>query len=141
MRRLTGTNPRRQLFGILLLGLAAACLGYSAVLAQPAPAAAENGVAVSAAAANVISLWGGARETIALKSDGTVWTWGLNDCGILGTGACSKLGDGTQLDRLVPVQVHGPGNAGYLTSITAIMGGEHANYALKSDGTVWAWGG
>jgi len=41
----------------------------------------------------------------------------------------------------VPIQVHGPGNSGYLTSVTAIMGGEHDNYALKSDGTVWAWGG
>jgi alpha-tubulin suppressor-like RCC1 family protein len=37
--------------------------------------------------------------------------------------------------------VHGPGNAGVLTSVTAVMGGEHANYAVKSDGTLWAWGG
>jgi alpha-tubulin suppressor-like RCC1 family protein len=88
----------------------------------------------------VISIWGGARETIALKSDGTVWTWGLNDC-VLGSGNCGKLGDGTKINRLIPTQVHGPGNAGYLTSITAIMGGEHANYAIKSDGTLWAWGG
>jgi alpha-tubulin suppressor-like RCC1 family protein len=27
-----------------------------------------------------------------------------------------------------------------LNSVSAIMGGEHANYALRSDGTVWAWG-
>src|SRR5207244_3844401 len=79
MRRPTGISPRRQLLGILLVGLVATWLAYSAVLAQPAPAAAENGVAVSAAAPNVISLWGGARESIALKSDGTVWSWGLNN--------------------------------------------------------------
>lgn len=91
--------------------------------------------------AKVISLWGGARESIALKSDGTVWTWGLSSCSGLGTGACGKLGDGTSISRSLPIQVHGPGNIGYLTSTTAIMGGEHANYAVKSDGTLWAWGG
>ena len=89
---------------------------------------------------SVTSLWGGARASIALKSDGTVWTWGINNC-ILGAGACGKLGDGTTTERHVPIQVHGPGNIGFLTSIKAIMGGEHDNYALKSDGTVWAWGG
>jgi len=40
----------------------------------------------------------------------------------------------------VPVQVLGPSGTGYLTGITAIMGGETHNLALKSDGTVWAWG-
>src|SRR5436309_1700173 len=77
--------------------------------------------AVPASSANVISIWGGARETIALKSDGTVWTWGLNGCGNLGTGNCGKLGDGTEISRSIPIQVHGPGDVGYLTSITAIM--------------------
>jgi alpha-tubulin suppressor-like RCC1 family protein len=101
----------------------------------------QNWVALPASSANVRSIWGGARETIALKSDGTVWAWGLNSCGGLGSGNCGKLGDGTEISRTIPVQVHGPGNMGYLNSITAIMGGEHANYALKSDGTVWAWGG
>jgi YD repeat-containing protein len=103
--------------------------------------AARGRVAPASSSARVISLWGGARESIALKSDGTVWTWGLNQCSNLGTNPCSKLGDGTEISRSIPIQVHGPGNVGYLTSITAIMGGEHANYALKSDGTLWAWGG
>jgi alpha-tubulin suppressor-like RCC1 family protein len=92
-------------------------------------------------AVTVISLWGGARSSLALKSDGTVWAWGANNCSGLGSGACGKLGDGTQITRTIPIQVHGPGNIGYLTSITAIMAGEHENYALNSDGTLWAWGG
>jgi alpha-tubulin suppressor-like RCC1 family protein len=65
----------------------------------------------------------------------------LETCGTLGTGAFGKLGDGTQISRSIPIQVLGPGNVGYLNSVTAIMTGEHENYALKSDGTVWAWGG
>jgi len=63
----------------------------------------------------------------------------MNDCSGLGSGACGKLGDGTTISRSIPTQVHGPNNAGYLTSVKAIMAGEHENYALKSDGTLWAW--
>jgi alpha-tubulin suppressor-like RCC1 family protein len=95
---------------------------------------------LAASSATVVSIWGGARGTIVLKSDGTVWAWGYNNCPV-GSGPCGKIGDGTTTERDIPVQVHGPGNIGYLTSITAIMGGEHTNYALKSDGVLWAWGG
>jgi len=87
---------------------------------------------VTASPASVVSIWGGARHGIALKSDGTVWDWGTNLNG--------KLGDGTLTERHIPIQVHGPGDVGYLNSITAIMGGEIHNFALKSDGTVWSWG-
>jgi len=84
--------------------------------------------------ADVVSIWGGARGTIILKSDGTVWTWGANFDGKLGIGI-----DPYSLSRsMVPVEVHGPGNVGYLNSISAIMGGEIHNVALKANGTVWA---
>jgi alpha-tubulin suppressor-like RCC1 family protein len=84
--------------------------------------------------ADVISIWGGARGSIILKSDGTVWTWGANFGGKLGIGVA------TTNWALVPTEVHGVSNVDYLNSITAIMGGEVHNVALKSDGTVWAWG-
>jgi len=83
--------------------------------------------------ADVVSLWGGARGTIILKSDGTVWTWG--------TGGFGKLGINTTTGRsLVPVEVHGAANIDYLHSVMAIMGGETHNMALKFDGTLWSWG-
>ena len=89
-----------------------------------------------ALASDVVSIWGGARGTIVIKSDGTVFTWGANFGGKLGLGV-----DSATLNRvLVPSEVHGPGNAGYFNSIKAIMGGEVHNIALKPDGTVWAWG-
>jgi alpha-tubulin suppressor-like RCC1 family protein len=96
-------------------------------------------------ATNVISIWGGARHCIILEADGTVWTWGVNLSGLLGDGTVSTFppsdpfGMGSN-DRHTPIQVHGPGNVGFLSSITAIMGGEPYNFALKSDGTVWSWG-
>ena len=88
----------------------------------------------SARSADVVSIWGGARGTIVLKSDGTVWTWGANFNGKLG------IGDTNPIRMTVPVEVHGAGNVSYLNSVKAIMGGEIHNVALKSDGTVWAWG-
>jgi hypothetical protein len=57
---------------------------------------------------------------------GTVWTWGSNQFG--------QLGDGTNTNRLTPVQVSG------LSNVVAITGGTGHSIALKSDGTVWAWG-
>jgi alpha-tubulin suppressor-like RCC1 family protein len=89
-----------------------------------------------AVGADVVSIWGGARSTIVLKSDGTVWTWGANLGGRLGLGI-----DSASLGRsLIPVEVHGAGNVSFLNPVTAIMAGETHNMALKSDGTVWSWG-
>jgi len=68
----------------------------------------------------------GDSHSIALKDDGTVWTWGYN--------ANGQLGDGTTTQRTSPVQVNG------LTNISAISGGSSHTVALKNDGTVWTWG-
>jgi alpha-tubulin suppressor-like RCC1 family protein len=84
-------------------------------------------------APRVISLWGGAgSEQIILKSDGTVWAWGWNSFG--------QQGDGTTNNTCMPHQALGPGGIGLLTNVTAIMGGETHNAALRADGTVWEWG-
>src|ERR1017187_4310548 len=73
--------------------------------------------------ADVVSIWGGARGTVVLKSDGTVWTWGANFNGKLG------IGDTNPVRMSVPVEVHDPGNVSYLNSVQAIMGGETHNVA------------
>ena len=103
-----------------------------------APAATDGTLLILGNPANssprVISIWGGAGgEQIILKSDGTVWTWGFNLHAQLGNGTINTNTD-------FPAQVLGPGGVGHLTSISAIIGGESHNMALKSDGTVWCWG-
>jgi alpha-tubulin suppressor-like RCC1 family protein len=101
--------------------------------------------AATSAVPTVVAVWGGARHCIILKSDGTVWTWGINLFGNLGDGTASVYSGNFSVpvvdnDHHTPIQVHGPGDVGYLSSIIAIMGGEVHNFALKSDGTVWSWG-
>jgi alpha-tubulin suppressor-like RCC1 family protein len=70
----------------------------------------------------------GGSHTAAIKTDGTLWTWGYNNEGQLG------INDTT--NRNTPVTTFAGGtnwkrvNAGYHPSTTAI----------KTDGTLWAWG-
>lgn len=75
---------------------------------------------------------GGDRHSVALKADGGVWAWGSNSHG--------QLGDGTTTNRLIPVQVRGPGGPGYLTGVTDIAAGRQHSLALRDNGTAWSWG-
>src|SRR5579862_5855546 len=78
--------------------------------------AAEQPAGKPATQPTIVSIWGGAQTHMVLKSDGTVWMWGLNMMG--------QLGDGTTTNRCAPVQVVGPAGQGHLDKVTAIMGGE-----------------
>jgi alpha-tubulin suppressor-like RCC1 family protein len=76
--------------------------------------------------AGVVAVGAGSRSSIALKADGTVWTWGDNAYGQLGIGVFGG-------SQSTPVKV--PNLAG----VVAICIGMHS-LALKADGTLWAWG-
>jgi len=69
----------------------------------------------------------GYTHMVALKQDGTVWTWGSNQYGQLGNGSAAGY-------SLTPVQVTS------LTDVKAIAAGWDHCVAVKNDGTVWAWG-
>ncbi|MEJ8554145.1 RCC1-like domain-containing protein [Tepidibacter sp. Z1-5] len=83
---------------------------------------------------NVISISAGWSHSIALKTDGTVWAWSRNIEG--------QLGDGTSgTNKNIPVQVkHSTNSLDFLTNVIAISAGWSHSLALKTDGTVWAWG-
>jgi alpha-tubulin suppressor-like RCC1 family protein len=77
--------------------------------------------------AGVVAVDAGYYHSLALKSDGTVWAWGAGNYG--------QLGDGT-----TPTARSTPGPVVNLTGVVAAAAGSYHSLALKSDGTVWAWG-
>ncbi len=70
----------------------------------------------------------GAYFNLALKNDGSLWAWGRNVFGELGNGVI-----GGTLD--VATQV------GTDRDWKMIAAGHFTGYALKNDGSLWAWGG
>lgn len=80
----------------------------------------------------IIAVAAGGVHSLALRSDSTVWAWGQ--------GSHGELGVGPTINMYSPVQVHGPGDVGFLTGIVAIAAGATHSLALKNDGTLWSWG-
>ena len=68
----------------------------------------------------------GATHTAALKTDGTVWTWGSNSYGQLGTG--------DNINKAMPAKVMDIENA------IDISVGSYNTVVVKDDGTVWSFG-
>ena len=81
---------------------------------------------------NIVYISAGESYSIAVKADGSVWTWGNNSDG--------QLGDNTNSFKNLPVQVIGPGGTGFLSGVAKVAAGSNFVLALKNDGTVWAWG-
>lgn len=71
---------------------------------------------------------GGDFFTISVKTDGTLWAWGLNSGGALG------IGTGGGDNKSSPVQI------GALTTWAYAAAGDFLGAAIKTDGTLWIWG-
>ena len=71
----------------------------------------------------------GYKSTLAVKTDGTLWSWGENGYGRLGLNNTTKYSS--------PVQI--PGTT-WSTADGALSGGHKGVWAIKTDGTLWAWG-
>lgn len=65
--------------------------------------------------------------TAAIKTDGTLWTWGQNNYG--------QLGDSTTTDKNSPVQTIAQGSNWLRVAV-----GSRNVAAIKNDGTLWVWG-
>jgi alpha-tubulin suppressor-like RCC1 family protein len=78
-----------------------------------------------------IQVEGGRYYTAALRNDGSVWVWGRNLWGELG------------LQETVNLRhIEAPVRIGRLSDIRSLsVYGSGHNLAVKSDGTVWQWGG
>ena len=72
----------------------------------------------------LVMMAAGAEHSLALHSDGSLWTWGRNEFG--------QLGDGTMICRVEPVKI--------MCSVTYVSTGMHYSFAIREDGSLWAWG-
>jgi alpha-tubulin suppressor-like RCC1 family protein len=69
----------------------------------------------------------GDAHTAAVRSNGTIWSWGI--------GSCGRLGDNTIVTKSSPVSVVG----GFTDWCQVSAGGSHTS-AVRTNGTIWAWG-
>jgi alpha-tubulin suppressor-like RCC1 family protein len=72
----------------------------------------------------------GTWHSVALRTDGTLWTWGDNEWGQLGIG---------KFNTTAPYGTNTPQRVGSDTNWQAVAAGFHT-VALRADGTLWAWG-
>ena len=80
----------------------------------------------------VITVSAGFVHAMALRKDGTVWSWGSDSYGVL----ASKNGK-----PYVPQPVQGlPTPVNGASGVKAIAAGTYNSAVLYSDGSVWAWG-
>jgi len=96
-------------------------LGNAAITNRSTP------VTTFAGGTNWKQVCGGGVHTAAIKTDGTLWTWGNN--------ASGQLGTNDTIDRSTPVTTFAGG-----TNWKQVSGGYAFLAAIKTDGTLWTWG-
>lgn len=74
-----------------------------------------------------VKVHAGYSSSYGIKADGTLWVWGANGSGKLGTG-------NTNWVIATPTQI------GTATNWLSVSDGWYHTIALKTDGTLWAWG-
>lgn len=96
-------------------------LGDNTVLNRSSP------VQTVSAGNNWKQIASGSLFTAAIKTDGTLWLWGSNNAGQLGTG--------TTTHRSSPVQTVSSG-----TNWLMVSCGANHTATIKTDGSLWLWG-
>ncbi|MBT1177036.1 Ig-like domain-containing protein [Bifidobacterium callimiconis] len=86
---------------------------------------------------DVVAVAADQDQSFAVKKDGTVWAWGKNKGAdpYVGHDTAGTLGTGSSEDTVTtPQQVKG------LSDIQSISAAGNSAFAVKKDGTLWAWG-
>lgn len=73
---------------------------------------------------------GGDRHSLAIKADGSLWSWGRNYPGTLGNGTSSMADVGSD----TPINIQPS------TRWRQVSAGNQYSTAIKEDGTLWGWG-
>jgi alpha-tubulin suppressor-like RCC1 family protein len=69
----------------------------------------------------------GSNHSLGLRTNGTLWAWGYNGSGQLGTNTITA--------RSSPVSV-----VGGFTDWCQVSGGQNQSFGIKTNGTLWSWG-
>ena len=79
---------------------------------------------------NIINF--GKTHAGAIKTDGTLWVWGIqNETGVLGLNQSGTEG---------VMRLSSPTQVGTDTTWSNVFAGSNATYGTKTDNTLWAWG-
>lgn len=111
------------------IGSVSGCLGLNNMLDKNTPTQVGSDtnwatISVSNGTSDSFLLYG--INMMAIKTDGSLWTWGRNNFGQLGTGNIISYSS--------PVQVLGGSNW------KQVSNNDRTVIALKKDGTLWSWG-
>jgi len=101
--------------------------GFGGVLGDNTSASKSSPVQTIAGGTNWKQVAMGAFHCGAIKTDGSLWTWGYNLYG--------NIGDNTVVHRSSPVQTVSSG-----TNWKQVAAGGNHMAAIKTDGTLWTWG-
>lgn len=90
---------------------------------QPVPTKVMDGVATVSC---------GRSHTAAIKTDGSLWVWGLNLYGQIGNGSGNFSCHGNLTYQTTPAKV--------MDGVIDVGCGEYFTAAAKTDGSLWTWG-
>jgi alpha-tubulin suppressor-like RCC1 family protein len=69
----------------------------------------------------------GTAHSLGVRTDGSLWAWGL--------GTCGRVGDGTVTTRSSPVSV-----VGSFADWCQVSAGDQHSLGVRTNGSAWAWG-
>lgn len=90
------------------------------------------------------SAFSSGTHALAVKTDGTLWSWGRNKYGQLGTSTKTTYGDSGYpsyvLTYVSNQNASSPTQVGALANWASVSAGYLSSAAVKTDGTLWTWG-
>jgi len=84
--------------------------------------------------AKITNVSAGGAHSLAIDEHGNLWAWGLNSYPRGG-----QVGDGTRIDRYIPVQINTGGRIND-SKIINISAGESHSLAIDEHRNLWGWG-
>ena len=78
----------------------------------------------------VSAIAAGSSHALAVKEDGSLWAWGLNDFGQVGNGGATDMYGTCQS---LPARI-------FESGVISVAAGEKHSLAIMADGALWGWG-